>query len=437
MKKLLALVTVLVFMCGMLASFTVTVSAEEYYTSGDFMYTILEDGTAEITTYTGVAKEIEIPAEIDGYSITAIGYNAFYSLNDGSYISITIPDSVTLIRQWAFSDSALTSIKVDENNKTFSDIDGVLFNKEVTEIIQFPEGRTDTEYTIPNTVNLIGESAFEDCNNLISVTIPDSVTTIGDNAFRFCNNLTSIIIPDSVTLIGSNAFPFKSGNYEYSILSDRTAEITDYMGEETELVIPAEIDGYTVTSIGFYAFTNGDSLISITIPDSVTSIRDYAFSDCDNLTSIIIPDSVTSIGEGAFHYCLQLTSIEISDSVISIGDYAFEECDNLTSITVSENNINYSSLDGVFFNKDKTELIKYPEGKIGDEYTIPDSVTSLLGWAFYDCDSLTSITIPDSVTSIEKFAFQNCSALTSITLPDSITSVVHILRNNLIRGCKG
>ena len=132
-----------------------------------------------------------------------------------------------------------------------------------------------------------------------------------------------------------------------------------------------------------------------------------------SIKTVIIENSVTSIGYRAFYDCSSLTSITIPDSVTSIGYRAFYGCSSLTSIKVSENNLKYSSQDGVLFDKEKTELIQCPGGKVGS-YTIPDSVTSIGDSAFAGCNSLTSITIPDSVTSIGGYAFYNCSSLTDV-----------------------
>ena len=151
---------------------------------------------------------------------------------------------------------------------------------------------------------------------------------------------------------------------------------------------------------------------TVVINDGITSIGGWAFKDCDSLTSIAIPDSVTSIKMGAFENCDSLITITIPDSVESIVTGAFYNCNSLTSITVDSNNAKYSDIDGILFNKDKTNLICYPGGKKDTSYVIPDSVESIGYEAFYDWDNLTSITIPDSVTSIGDRAFYYCNNLT-------------------------
>ena len=314
-----------------------------------------------------------------------------------------------------------------------------------------------TSITIPNSVTSIGDGAFWDCTRLTSITIPNSVTSIGGSAFEYCTGLTSITIPNSVTSIGRYAFDgctgltsinVASGNNYYSgingvLFNKKKTELIRYPEgkSQTSYTIPN-----SVTSIGNYAFEYCTGLTSITIPNSVTSIGNYAFYKCTGLTSITIPNSVTSIGEMAFEYCTGLTSITLGNSVTSIGRYAFYGCSGLTSITipnsvttieylafqnctgltsinVASGNNYYSDNNGVLFNKKKTELIRYPEGKSQTSYTIPDSVTSIGYYAFTYCTGLTSITIPNSVTSIGYEAFADCTGLTSITIPNSVTSI--------------
>ena len=213
------------------------------------------------------------------------------------------------------------------------------------------------------------------------------------------------------------------GDLEYSVLDDGTVEITDYNGSAKTVDIPEKINGKSVTSIGDCAFRYCTSLKSITIPNSVIEIGSSAFSGCSSLTSITIPNSVTEIGVYAFKGCTSLTSITIPNSVTNIGDSTFWGCSSLTAIYVAVDNKNYTSVNGVLFNKDKTALICYPAGKTDKSYNITNSVTSIGDYAFNGCSSLTSVTIPNSVTEIGGSAFVGCASLKSITMPNSVTSI--------------
>jgi len=151
---------------------------------------------------------------------------------------------------------------------------------------------------------------------------------------------------------------------------------------------------------------------SFTIPNSVTYIETYAFSECYRLTSVTIPNSITSIGDYAFEYCHSLTNVMIGD-VTNIGHLAFYGCSSLTAITVDTNNRAYSSVDGVLFSKSQKTLIQWPWGKAGS-YTVPNSVTYIRDYAFYNCTSLTNVTIGNSVTLIGDQAFEGCSSLMGV-----------------------
>ena len=389
-KWLLGLVT----FAAMAVICAVCAGAETYR---DFEYRVLNDGTVEITDYNGSAEKVDIPAEIDGKSVTSIGDDAFKYIR---LASITIPDGVTSI----------------------------------------------------------GSNAFYFCTNLRSVTIPDNVTEIYEGAFFNCTSLKSVTIPAGVKFIGPEAFGYWLCNDENKILdgfvinytkntyghyyatqngfSSETCLVTEeldngtlaikgYAGVDKIFTVPSEINGKKVTEIGDSAFWGCANLTSIMIPNSVTSVGDRAFWGCANLTSITIPDSVMSIGFIAFSDCSSLKSVTIPDSVTSIGDSAFGDCTSLTAIDVTIGNKNYTSVNGVLFNKDKTELICYPAGKTDKSYIIPDSVISMGYSAFKSCVNLTRIIIPDSVTEIAvgNSAFQNCKNLMSITIPDGAISI--------------
>ena len=266
-----------------------------------------------------------------------------------------------------------------------------------------------TSVTIPDSVTDIGNFAFAYCSSLTSVTIPDSVASIGDFAFYFCTSLTSVTIPDSVTSIGAFAF----GNC--SSLTDINVAVANSNYSSLNGVL---FNKSLTTLITCPGGLSG----SYTIPASVTSIGDYAFNGSSSLTSVTIPDSVTSIGRQAFRDCTNLTSVTIGNGVTSIGNYAFEDCTKLTDINVAAANSNYSSLNGVLFNKSLTTLITCPGGLSGS-YTIPASVTSIGDYAFNGSTNLTSVTIPASVTSIGDSAFEDCSSLTSVTIGNGVTSI--------------
>ena len=384
-KWLLGLVTfaVMAVLCAVCAG------AETY---GDFKYSVLDDGTVEITGYNGSAEKVDIPEAIDGKSVTSIGNFAFS--NCASLTSITIPNSVTNIGGRTFYGcTSLTAINVATGNQNYVSVNGVLYNKDKTILICYPARKTGKSYKIINGVTSIGDSAFEKCINLTNITIPDGVMSIDIRAFENCTSLTSITIPNGVTSISYEVF---SGCKSL-----------------TSITIPD-----SVTSIEDYAFYKCASLKTVTIPNGVTSIGELAFYDCVSLTSITIPDSVMSISKDTFEYCTSLTSITIPDSVMSIGDSAFYGCTSLTNVTIPDSVMNIG--DSAFCNCISLTNV-----------TIPDSVTSINNSAFNGCTSLTSVMIPDSVTSIGERAFNGCTNLTSVMIPDSVTSIDH----SAFRGC--
>jgi hypothetical protein len=253
-----------------------------------------------------------------------------------------------------------------------------------------------TSVELPNSITIIKYNAFCFCRNLKSMQIPNTVTSIGNYAFRECKNLTSLEIPNSVTFIGTLAFYGCSGLTSLSISS-------------------------SVTTIKEHTFAYCSNLTSLEIPNSVITIGGEAFAYCQKLASVIIPNSVVTIGGNAFYYN-NLTIVEIPNSVISIGISAFSACNNLISINVNVDNPNYSSNDGVLYNKSQDILLCYPGGKAGI-VTIPNSVTTIGSNAFSHCEKLTSVIIPNSVTKIENASFSNCKGLTLITIGNSVTMI--------------
>jgi hypothetical protein len=223
-------------------------------------------------------------------SVSSISYGAFEHCT--SLASVTIPSSVTVIRDYAFSECAsLTAITVDALNAAYSSVEGVLLNHSKTTLIQFPGGKAGT-YTIPNSVTTIANYAFSDCDGLTTVTIPDSVTTIGRDAFVFCTNLTTVRFGNSVTSIGDEAFFYCIGLASVTIPSSVTSigdQAFFYCISLASVTIPN-----SVTYIGEGAFYYCYSLTSVTIPHSVTKIGSVAFANCTGLTNVFFKGNAPS-----------------------------------------------------------------------------------------------------------------------------------------------
>ncbi|MFT3952204.1 MAG: leucine-rich repeat domain-containing protein [Oscillospiraceae bacterium] len=213
-----------------------------------------------------------------------------------------------------------------------------------------------------------------------------------------------------------------SGNYEYEVLGDGTVEVTGYTGSETAMVIPSEIDGKSVTKIGDNAFSwNSFSFTMVTIPSGVTSIGERAFYYNDNLTDVTIPESVKTIGDSAFGGCAHLTGIVIPSGVKEIDAYAFDACTDLTSIDVDSANTEYTSIDGVLYDKDVTTLLRCPAA--AHSVSIPLSVTKIGTGAFDSCTEMTSISLSSQITLIGNRAFSFCISLTELKIPTSVTYI--------------
>ena len=371
----------------------------------------------------------------------------------------------------------------DYSNYNSIDVDRVIIGDEV-EVLPcgFVAGSPISQVDIPQSVKIIGDRAFTDCSNLTTVVIPDGVEYIGDKAF-VGSGVKHLTVGKGVTAIGYCAIDvylntlnwnarrcetmgyFHHYSNDFSLgevtFGDEVEKIPNYFGYNSNI---SSVDlPPSVKEIGSHAFANCESLSDIAIPGSVNKIGDYAFSNCSRLTDLYIPSSVKSIGKNAFSLCSQLKEVTIHAK--SVGDGAFSSCSALTDLRLeptlecieggafgSCNRITsvhfpatLKSITGqAFLNCPITAIEVDAANPVYDSRNgcnavirtadngivmtcrnsqIPEDITAIGDYAFYNHNEIVNYTIPATVTSIGNYAFGNCYNMTSIQIPSTVTSM--------------
>lgn len=331
-------------------------------TSGDFNYEILDDGTASIITYLGNDGIVNIPEEIDGYTVTRL--DSFCT--DCSYTHIPdicnrikkvfIPKTISCIEEsyggafGIFNEeyfSKLEYIEVDKDNSNYFSNNGILFNKQMTRLIKYPDCKEGLIYNIPETVCQINSYAFSGCNNLTNVIIPESVEKFNHSAFFGCNSLKEVNLPVNLHTISVQMFK-KCTSLTNINIPDSVVEIEQCAFEGctslTEIEIPEN-----VCEIGFDVFSKCSNLREAKINcKNLKVISSGLFAGCTSLEKVNIPDTVEIIeghaaGErryqGAFESCISLNEITLPENFYKCyGWNAFKGCDNLNTIKILNKN---------------------------------------------------------------------------------------------------
>ena len=401
-----------------------TVNTPSY--SKGLEFELSDDGTYYIFTGLGTCTDTDlvIPAQHNNLPVKHFSFSGGGMSLLTSVTSIYIPESITQIYSQAFRDyDFVTTIDVDANNPNYKSIDGNLYTKDGKTLVQYATGKPDVSFNIPSGVEIIGDHAFYEGDNLKSCVIPNSVITIGDGAFA-SSEIESVIIGNGVKTIGDTAF------YKCFRLSN------------------------------------------LVMGNSVEFIGAVAFTDC-KFTTISIPNTIKSIGGGNFEYCpitfneygnaLYLGNDENPYLVLvktaSSSDYYYTPVDvtvpkdtkvimsynGIASFNVDADNKVFKSIDGTLYTKDEKTLLQYAIGKEATSFTVPEgveiigensfagcslksvtignNVTDICSRAFSNCKMLSNVTIGSGVTNIAAYAFSGCSALVSITIPATVEAI--------------
>ncbi|MBQ8015566.1 MAG: leucine-rich repeat protein [Clostridia bacterium] len=420
-----------------------------------------------VTTISGM---VYFPETIDGYIVEGIAPDIFAGFNETNGITgIYIPRNVKYF-EGCINPYNLSEIKVDSANEYFTVVNGVVYSKDMKTLVCYPAAKEGTSFTVPESVEKIGNHAFSNCGNLTeivipstvkeigymafyscasleSITIPEGVETIESYAFYNCGNLTEIVIPSTVKRIHYGAFYYCRSLSDITLVSDRTEfdknafESTAHYNnpsnwEETESGASLYyVDGYLVACNSIWIveeikiregtraicseiFLNSN-LTKAYLPNSVRYIGDRAFKS-SNITEINLPDGV-ELGERVFAYCYNLETITAGQTIKGL------DTDDLTSTEFYTNKDNYEN--GVLYLADS--LLKVLPDYESETFIVSDKFKQIGASAFENCTSIKNISIPSSVEYIGDGAFTFCASLESIILPEGL----EVIEPNTFAGC--
>ncbi len=395
MKKFTSILLAVIMVIGVFFAVPITANAYDYYydtvTSGDYVYRVLPDGTAEITGYVGYKQEIEIPPIIDNYLVTSIGDEAFtYNLNPPPLMS------------------SIAQTRASKYVRLY-------------------------KVVIPITVKNIGNRAFCLCNYLSEIVIPSSVTSIGDDAFYGTPWLESQ--PDGCVYINDVLYCYKGDMPENTdiVVRNGTVQISSHAFMDyknlSSIIIPD-----SVTSIGSFAFYGCTGLTDAPLPPSLTSLGEYAFYDCVGITEIELPPSLTVLESSVFEGCEGITEVVIPDTVTYIKASVFRYCKNLSSITIPSTDIRIlnGTFDGTPWYKKQPDGYIYINNMLYDyKGTVPENTvveiregtTEICAQVFENQKNIIGVKIPDSVSIINVEAFRYCDNLKYVVVRDTVKSL--------------
>ena len=477
MKRILSFILLVCLVLGLCLPASAENAAPETYTSADgYTYILKEDGSAEITGYTGGEKALAIPADLDGHAVTSIGTRAFYgnkalteavvpdtvkvlgiqcfghceklksvTLPEGlesiltftfdscrKLSSVNIPDSVTQINEGLFLECAsLKEVALSPDHPLLELVDGVLFKKTSSTLLWYPASRKGKEYEVPDGTKRIGAYAFSE-SKLERIVLPGSVEELPESAFGNCLKLKAVNIPPKVTSADGafkncdklESIEVDEGNETLEsvdgVLFDKTAHALlkfPAARKDKEYEVPEGTE-----AIMNNAFEQA-MLTGITIPGSVRFIASNAFLMCYRLKEVTIPEGVEEFGNYPFQWCYGMVKVSLPASLAKVAQNPFQNCEKLAEIVLAEGNTALELVNGCLVRKEDMALVSCPPGMKAKALEFPAGIRKVGSYAFSSCKSVEEISFADGLEEIADKAFNLCKKLKRVTIPASVTSI--------------
>lgn len=477
MKRILSVIFLFALIAGLCIPAMAEESAPKKFSNAEgYVYTLNEDGTAEITGYTGKDKKLTIPSALDGHTVTSIGYRAFYenkqltevvlpdtlkslgiqpfswceklqsvTLPEGLEIidtnaffsckkltKINIPASVTTVKEGIFAGCTSLQIITLAPDHPFLEIaDGVLFNRETSTLLWYPPTRKGKEYTVPEGTKRISYQAFYG-SPLEKIILPDSIEELPGGAFEECTKLKTVNIPPKVTSVDAifkncgklEAINVDEGNENFEstdgVLFDKTAH--------SLIKYPAAKKGKT------YAVPEGTQAImpnafedapltGVTIPGSVRFVGSNAFLFCKSLKEVTLSEGVEEFGDYPFQWCSGLTKITLPASLAKVSRNPFLNCEKLSEIAIAEGNSALEMVNGCLVRKEDMAVVCCPQALKAKKLEFLAGIRIVEGSAFAYCGSIEEVTFGNGLEEIRVSAFRKCKKLKRVVLPASVTLI--------------
>ena len=449
---------------------------EKFYSADGYVYILNEDGSAQITGYTGTEQRLIVPAELDGHAVTALGNRAFYGLDQLTEVQLpdtlksvgkssfgwcsslqtvtfaegletiesyafwyckkltklNLPDSVTTVMEAAFGGcDALNGVTLSPDHPALAVVDGVLFNTVDSVLLWYPVTRNGREYQVPDGTRRIGSEAFFR-SKLEKIVLPESVEELASSSISGCDHLRTFNVPSKITkmddVISScdklEAIEVSPENEVYEsvdgVLFDKTTH--------TLIKYPPVRRGssYTVPegteAIASYAF-DAAGLNEIVLPDSLRVIGSNAFRFCDKLRTLLLPEGIEEIDSFAFQYCSSMERFVLPMSLKTIDANPFLHCSSLKEIVVPEDHPVLTLVNGCLVDTEEMTIVTCPETLKEQKLVFPDGIRAVGDDAFEYCKGIAEIVFGEGLETIGTYAFHGCDNLKRMVLPESVTEI--------------